>query len=102
MRWTRRTGSDGLAGSDVISQVSFDTPDGEVQAVRGMDFDLDAGEALAIVGESGSGKSQAVLAILGLLAENGSRSGQALYRGEDLMAMSAARAQPLTGAATSR
>jgi oligopeptide transport system ATP-binding protein len=68
-------------------QVRFDTPEGEVRAVRGIDFSLAAGEALAIVGESGSGKTQAMLGILGLLAENGHASGHALYRGQDLMAM---------------
>jgi microcin C transport system ATP-binding protein len=47
--------------------VSFDTPGGEVQAVRHISFDINKGEAVALVGESGSGKSVTALSILQLL-----------------------------------
>jgi len=67
--------------------VGFDTPEGEVHAVNHLSFSLEAGDTLALVGESGSGKTQAIMGILGLLAENGHASGQVLFKGKDLMQM---------------
>ncbi len=77
--------------------VQFQTSDGLVYAVNGINFALEAGQTLGIVGESGSGKSQSVLAMMGLLAKNGRASGQALYAGQDLLAMAPAQLNRIRG-----
>lgn len=70
-------------------RISFRTTNGKVQAVRGIDFDLDKGETLAIVGESGSGKSVTSKAILGIQAANSiTESGEIIYDGKDLLKIS--------------
>src|SRR5690554_8229720 len=48
-------------------RVSFDTYGYEVQAVRGVSFHVNKGEAIAIVGESGCGKSVTAQSIMGLI-----------------------------------
>ncbi|MEV7281558.1 ABC transporter ATP-binding protein [Streptomyces sp. NPDC093111] len=57
-----------------------------VAAVTDADFDLAAGECLALVGESGCGKSVLASALLGLLPGNAETAGSALLDGTDLLA----------------
>ena len=66
--------------------INFRTVNGQVQAVRGVSFDLHKGETMAIVGESGSGKSVTSRAILGILANNAIvKGGKIFYDGKDLL-----------------
>ncbi|MBI1399991.1 dipeptide ABC transporter ATP-binding protein [Hyphomonas sp.] len=78
--------------------VDFTTPDGTVNAVRGTNFTVSAGECLGIVGESGSGKSQSALAAMGLLAANGRASGEILFNGTDMLTASTANLRRIRGA----
>src|SRR6185369_3541944 len=67
-------------------RTSFFTPEGEVKAVDGVNYEIDEGHTLGLVGESGCGKSVTALSIMRLVAAPGKIVGGAiLYRGEDLL-----------------
>ena len=77
--------------------VSYHTPRGIVQAVRGIDLTLDSGEVLAVVGESGCGKSALLKAVMRLLPENASVTGKILVNSADIAPYSEKQLQKLRG-----
>ena len=77
--------------------VRFQTPQGTVQAVRGVDLTLHDGEVLAIVGESGCGKSALLKAIMRLLPSTASTDGRILVDGTDIAPFSEKEFQKLRG-----
>jgi oligopeptide/dipeptide ABC transporter ATP-binding protein len=81
--------------------VRFDTADGAVQAVSDLCFEVAPGECLGIVGESGSGKSQAMHAVMGLLAANGRATGSASFQGRELIGLGPAALNEVRGTSLS-
>jgi peptide/nickel transport system ATP-binding protein len=67
--------------------VTFETGDVQVAAVRGTSYRIDPGEVVAIVGESGSGKTTAAMAVVGLLPENTDVSGSVRLHGDELLGL---------------
>jgi len=78
-------------------QVHFTTPEGTVEAVNGLDLSIEPGECLGVVGESGSGKTQAFLAAMGLLADNGTASGSVRLGGDEILGLPEAALNTIRG-----
>jgi peptide/nickel transport system ATP-binding protein len=80
--------------------VHFETEDGLVQAVDGISYRVDRGQALGIVGESGSGKSVSSMTVMGLTrASNARIGGSIMFDGQDLLATSDSDMRKVRGGA---
>ena len=79
--------------------VSFDTVDGTIDAVQGINFELNKGQTLAIIGESGSGKSVTASVIMGILSCPPGRikSGEVFLNNKDILKLSDGERRKLMG-----
>jgi peptide/nickel transport system ATP-binding protein len=77
--------------------VAFPTDTDTVHAVRGMNFDVNPREVVALVGESGAGKSASAMAVVGLLPEYAAVSGSIRLHGDELVGLSDERMSQIRG-----
>ncbi|WP_410635516.1 ABC transporter ATP-binding protein [Amycolatopsis sp. cmx-4-83] len=70
---------------------------GDVEAVRGVGYEVRAGEVVAVVGESGSGKTVTAMSLLGLLPPTAKVSGRAELAGRNLYALAPAELREVRG-----
>jgi oligopeptide transport system ATP-binding protein len=75
----------------------FKTKEGDVKAVDGVSFHLDAGETLGIVGESGCGKSVTAMSIMRLQRPGRIVGGKVLFNGRDLTKASESEMREIRG-----
>jgi peptide/nickel transport system ATP-binding protein len=80
-------------------RLAFDTFDGTLHVLDGIDLSLQAGETLGIVGETGCGKSVLARSLLRLNAEPPARvvSGAILFEGQDVLRLPEAAMRRLRG-----
>lgn len=81
----------------VLSVAHLSVNSGQQPLVQDLSFVLHAGETVAIVGESGSGKSVSSLALLGLLPDSLTVSGEAYFRQESLLTNTQAQWRAIRG-----
>ena len=80
-------------------RTTFHTDEGELAAVDGVSFSVEAGRTLAIVGESGCGKSVTALSIMGLVPQPPGRiaAGSIRFEGRELLGLPLQAMQDLRG-----
>ncbi|NOZ02782.1 MAG: ATP-binding cassette domain-containing protein, partial [Deltaproteobacteria bacterium] len=81
---TKRKAEPGSLSIGELS-VTYTTPGGDVEAVRGVSAELRKGKVLAVVGQSGCGKSTLVSAVLGLLPPEAVAFGRVVFEGVDML-----------------
>ena len=93
-----RPGTPLLAVKDL--HVEFTGRGRVVRAVRGLSYEIRAGETIGLVGESGSGKSVSALSLLGLLPKRAGRvaSGSALFEGQEILHLPDEKLRKIRGA----
>ena len=79
-------------------RIHFETFAGEVQAIRGVNLNLQKGETLALVGESGSGKSVTAKSVMKLLSNHAViKEGAITFKGENILEKSEREMQAIRG-----
>jgi peptide/nickel transport system ATP-binding protein len=80
-------------------EVVYETFEGVVRAVNGINLRLNAGETLGLVGESGAGKTTTALSILNLIPKPPGRikAGNIFFQGRDLLSLSEKEMNTLRG-----
>ena len=69
--------------------VRFPTTRGVVQALNGVNLELEKGQMLGIVGESGSGKSVTAKTLMNLLPRTAEVEGEVIFEGKDVRELAA-------------
>ncbi|WP_077490217.1 ABC transporter ATP-binding protein [Sinomonas mesophila] len=97
----QRIGAPLVKGEPVLEvrglSVDFGVEKEWIPAAIGLDYEVRAGEVLAIVGESGSGKSASSMALLGLLPSNSRVSGSVRLAGQELLGRDQSRVRQARG-----
>lgn len=79
-------------------RTTFYSKDKKIEAVRGVNFEMQSGDILGIVGESGSGKSVLMKSVMGILPENAKiDSGEVYFEGNNILNLSQKEMRKIKG-----